>query len=197
MELIFATNNEHKAKEVQSIVPDSIIIITLKEAGINIDIPEPYLTLKENAAEKSKKFNALTGKNCFGEDTGIEVAALLGKPGVHSARYAGENKSSKENIEKLLHNLKRYQDRSAQFKTVVFLMLDNKEYFFEGICKGSISFKPTGKEGFGYDPIFIPNGTNKTFAEMTLQEKNIFSHRKNAIDKLVAFLNQLPLKKQS
>lgn len=195
MELIFATNNKHKGDEVQSIVPGAIRIITLKEAGINIEIPEPYETLKENAAEKSRKIYALTGKNCFGEDTGLEVAALHGEPGVFSARYAGENKSSEENIEKLLLNLKAYQDRSAQFRTVISLILDNQEYFFEGVCTGTISFEPTGNEGFGYDPVFIPNGTHKTFAEMTLQEKNMYSHRKNAIDKLVTFLNQLPLKK--
>lgn len=195
MELIFATNNKHKGDEVQSIVPTSIKIITLIEAGINIDIPEPYDTLEENAAEKGRKIYSYTGKNCFGEDTGLEVTALNGEPGVYSARYAGENKSSEKNIEKLLLNLKPYPDRSAQFRTVIFSIFDNKEYFFEGICKGIIGFKPTGNEGFGYDPVFIPNGTKRTFAEMTLQEKNIYSHRKNAMDKLVTFLNQLPLKK--
>ena len=195
MELIFATNNKHKGDEVQSIVPKFIKIISLKEAGINIDIPEPYETLKENAAEKGRKIYALTGKNCFGEDTGLEVTALNGEPGVYSARYAGENKSSEHNVEKLLLNLKPYQDRSAQFRTVIFLIHDNREYFFEGICKGSIAFEAAGNKGFGYDPVFIPNGANITFAEMTLQEKNIYSHRKIAMNKLVTFLNQLPLKK--
>ena len=195
MELIFATNNQHKADEVQSIVPASIKIITLKEAGINIDIPEPYDTLEENAAEKGRKIYSYTGKNCFGEDTGLEVTALNGEPGVYSARYAGENKSSENNIDKLLHKLQPHQDRSAQFRTVIFLILGNKEYFFEGICKGTIAFERKGKEGFGYDPVFIPNNSNKTFAEMTLNEKNRYSHRKKAMDKLVTFLNQLPLKK--
>src|SRR5687768_17101358 len=197
MELIFATNNQHKADEVQSILPASIKIITLKEAGINIDIPEPYDTLEENAAEKGRKIYSYTGKNCFGEDTGLEVTALNGEPGIYSARYAGENKSSENNIDKLLHKLQPRQDRSAQFRTVIFLILGNQEYFFEGICKGTIAFERKGKEGFGYDPVFIPNNSNKTFAEMTLNEKNRYSHRKKAMDKLVTFLNQLPLKKQS
>ena len=195
MELIFATNNDHKAKEVQSIVPASIKIITLKQAGINIDIPEPHNTLEENAAEKGRKIYTYTGKNCFGEDTGLEVKALLGEPGVYSARYAGENNSSEKNIEKLLLNLKFHEDRRAQFRTVIFLVLDNKEYFFEGICKGTIAANPKGNQGFGYDAVFVPNGSTKTFAEMTLTEKNTHSHRKQAITKLVAFLNQIPLKK--
>ena len=195
MELIFATNNDHKAKEVQSIVPASIKIITLKQAGINIDIPEPHNTLEENAAEKGRKIYTYTGKNCFGEDTGLEVKALLGEPGVYSARYAGENNSSEKNIEKLLLNLKFHEDRRAQFRTVIFLVLDNKEYFFEGICKGTIAANPKGNQGFGYDAVFVPNGSTKTFAEMTLTEKNTHSHRKQAMTKLVAFLNQIPLKK--
>lgn len=195
MELIFATNNRHKGDEIQSIVPEAIKIITLKGAGIDIEIAEPYETLKENAAEKSRKIYALTGKNCFGEDTGLEVAALHGEPGVFSARYAGESNSSEKNIAKLLRNLNQYQDRSAQFRTVIFLILDGQEYFFEGICPGTISVEPVGTGGFGYDPVFIPKGAHKTFGEMTLQEKNTFSHRKIATDKLVTFLNQLPLKK--
>ena len=194
MELIFATNNDYKAKEVQSIVPTSIKIITLKQAGINVDIPEPHNTLEENAAEKGRKIYTYTGKNCFGEDTGLEVKALLGEPGVYSARYAGENKSSEKNIEKLLLNLKFHEDRRAQFRTMIFLILDNKEYFFEGICKGTIAAKPKGNQGFGYDAVFVPNGSTKTFAEMSLTEKNTHSHRKQAMTKLVAFLNQIPLK---
>ena len=195
MELIFATNNRHKAEEVQSIVPTSIKITTLKQAGINVDIPEPYNTLEENAAEKGRKIYRYTGKNCFGEDTGLEITALHGEPGVYSARYAGENKSSEKNMEKLLLNLKPYEDRSAQFRTVIFLILEDKEYFFEGICKGTIAFEPKGNQGFGYDPVFVPDNSTKTFAEMTLSEKNIHSHRKKAMTKLVTFLNQLPLKK--
>ena len=193
MELIFATNNQYKAKEVQSIVPSSFRIITLNEAGIDINIPEPHLTLEKNAAEKGRTIFAYTGKNCFGEDTGLEVTSLNGEPGVYTARYAGEEKSFEKNIEKLLHNLKPHKDRSAQFRTVIFLIFDNKEYFFEGICKGNIGFQPLGTNGFGYDPVFIPLGATKTFAQMTLEEKNKYSHRKKALDKLVTFLNQLNL----
>jgi XTP/dITP diphosphohydrolase len=197
MELIFATNNKNKVEEVQSIVPPSIKIISLQEAGLDIDIPEPHSTLEENAAEKGRTIFAFTGKNCFGEDTGLEVTALNGEPGVYSARYAGEERSFENNMKKLLQNLKPHQDRSAQFRTVIYLMLDNNEYFFEGICKGSINYEPIGTGGFGYDAIFIPNGSDKTFGQMSLQEKNKYSHRKKAMDKLVAFLNQLILKKQS
>ena len=197
MELIFATNNKNKVEEVQSIVPPSIKIISLQEAGLDIDIPEPHSTLAENAAEKGRTIFAFTGKNCFGEDTGLEVTALNGEPGVYSARYAGGEKSFENNIKKLLQNLKPYGDRSARFRTVIFLILDNNEYFFEGICSGSINFGPIGTEGFGYDSIFIPDGSDKTFGQMSLTEKNKYSHRKKAMDKLVAFLNQLILKKQS
>ena len=197
MELIFATNNKNKVEEVQSIVPPSIKIISLQEAGLDIDIPEPHSTLEENATEKGRTIFAFTGKNCFGEDTGLEVTALNGEPGVYSARYAGGKKSFENNIKKLLQNLKPYRDRSARFKTVIFLILDNNEYFFEGICRGSINFEPIGTEGFGYDSIFIPDGSVKTFGQMSLTEKNKYSHRKKAMDKLVAFLNQLILKKQS
>ena len=196
MELIFATNNKNKVEEVQSIVPPSIKIISLQEAGLDIDIPEPHSTLEENAAEKGRTIFAFTGKNCFGEDTGLEVTALNGEPGVYSARYAGEEKSFENNIKKLLQNLKSHPDRSAQFRTVIYLMLDNNEYFFEGICKGSINYEPRGTAGFGYDGIFIPDGSDKTFGQMSLTEKNKYSHRKKAMDKLVAFLNQLTLKKQ-
>src|SRR6187551_726942 len=142
MELIFATNNKNKAEEVQSIVPANFKIITLQEAGLDIDIPEPHATLEENAAEKGKTIFTYTGKNCFGEDTGLEVTALAGEPGVHSARYAGEERSPGKNIEKLLTKLKTHEDRSAQFRTVIFLIFDNKEYFFEGICEGTIIEMP-------------------------------------------------------
>jgi XTP/dITP diphosphohydrolase len=191
MDLIFATNNQNKANEIKPIVPPHINIITLNEAGIDVDIPEPYETLEENAAEKGRTIFALTGKNCFGEDTGLEVTALSGEPGVYSARYAGEDRSPEKNISKLLDKLKPFQNRSAQFRTVIFLVLNTNEYIFEGICKGEISFKSEGKEGFGYDPVFIPDGASKTFAQMTMEEKNEYSHRKKAMDKLVTFLNQL------
>jgi XTP/dITP diphosphohydrolase len=188
MELIFATNNEHKAQEINSILGSEFKIITLKQAGIDIDIPEPHDTLEENAAEKSEVIYNLTGKDCFSEDTGLEVEALDGEPGVKSARYAGESKSFDNNIDKLLMNLDGQSNREAQFRTVVSLRLGGKEYKFEGICKGSIIAERKGNNGFGYDPVFIPDGDVKTFAEMTMEEKNRFSHRKNAIKKLVEFL---------
>jgi len=163
--------------------------VTLSDAGINIDIPEPHDTIEANASEKSRTIYKLTGKNCFGEDTGLEVGALNGAPGVKSARYAGEQKSFDANIEKLLFELKAIEDRSAQFKTVVSLVWNGQEHLFEGITKGKIIREKKGTNGFGYDPVFVPEGSEKTFGEMTLNEKNIFSHRRKAIDKLTGFLN--------
>ena len=191
MKLIFATNNQHKADEIRSAVGNDLQIITLKEAGIDIDIPEPYNTLEENASGKSKTIFEMTASNCFSEDTGLEVAALKGAPGVKSARYAGENRSFDANIEKLLLNLAGKPDRSARFRTVISLLTDGKETLFEGICEGSIIEEKRGTQGFGYDPVFIPTGSDKTFAEMSMDEKNQFSHRKKATEKLVAFLNNL------
>lgn len=191
MELIFATNNLHKIEEIKSVLPPQISIITLKEAGIDQDIPEPHQTLEENAAEKGKTIFKLTGKWCFSEDTGLEVDALNGEPGVKSARYAGEAASSQNNIDKLLTNLKSKTNRNAQFKTIIFLIWDNKEYYFEGICKGEILEEPTGMGGFGYDSIFTPDGATKSFAQMTMKEKNEYSHRRKATDKLVEFLKGL------
>jgi XTP/dITP diphosphohydrolase len=191
MKIIFATNNQHKVDEIRSALPEDFSIITLKEAGIDIDIPEPHDTLQENAAEKARTIYHLTQTNCFSEDTGLEVFSLNNEPGVHSARYAGEDKSFAKNIDKLLYKLENSKDRKAQFRTVICLILDEKEYFFEGICEGEIIMKQRGEHGFGYDPIFVPTGSGKTFAEMGLEEKNSFSHRKKAADKLVIFLNKL------
>ncbi len=188
--LIFATNNQHKVDEVRTVIGSSFNIITLKEAGINIDIPEPHDTLEANASEKSKVIHALTNQNCFSEDTGLEVLELNGEPGVLSARYAGEEKNFQANIDKLLLNLKGRQNRHAHFKTIISLILDNEEHLFEGICEGTIIAKQKGLSGFGYDPVFVPAGSNRTFAEMTIAEKNIFSHRRKATDKLLAFLSQ-------
>ncbi len=193
MKIIFATNNQHKVEEVKTLLPSSISIISLHEAGIDVDIPEPHDTLEENAAEKARTIQVLTGENCFSEDTGLEVFALNGEPGVQSARYAGEGKSSQQNMEKLLLRLGQQQDRRARFRTVICLILDDQEYRFEGICEGVITHEPRGDQGFGYDPIFVPDGADKTFAEMGLAEKNKFSHRKKAVAKLVEFLNQLSL----
>jgi XTP/dITP diphosphohydrolase len=188
MKLIFATNNQHKVDEIKTVVGDKFEIITLKDAGINIEIPEPHDTLKENASEKSATIHRLTGLSCFSEDTGLEVDALNGEPGVKSARYAGEVKSFDKNIDKLLANLQGHQDRNARFRTVISLILDEKEYFFEGICEGKIIDTRRGNNGFGYDPVFVPEGENRTFAELDMSEKNKFSHRKKATDKLLSFL---------
>ena len=191
MQLIFATNNQNKVNEIKKVVSGDIDIIPLKEAGIDKDIPEPYDTLEENASTKSKTIFEMTGKDCFSEDTGLEVVALNGAPGVKSARYAGESADSEKNIDKLLHELKYKDDKSAQFRTVISLLLDGKEYFFEGICEGKIIEERRGTDGFGYDSVFIPEGSESTFAEMTMEEKNKFSHRKKATQQLIDFLNGL------
>ena len=188
--LIFATNNQHKVDEIRTVIGNQFHIISLKEAGIEIDIPEPYNTLHENASEKSKVIHTLTNQNCFSEDTGLEVNALNGEPGVKSARYAGETRNFQDNIDKLLQNLKGKEDKTAQFKTIISLILDNKEYLFEGICEGVIIEEQKGISGFGYDPIFKPLGNEQTFAEMTMEEKNFYSHRRKATDQMLAFLSQ-------
>lgn len=189
--LIFATNNAHKIEEVNSILNNEFNIRSLKDEHIDFDIPEPFDTIEENACEKARVIYSYTGKNCFAEDTGLEVAALNGEPGVKSARYAGEGKSSEDNIVKLLTNLKNHSNRQARFKTIVCLIINGEEFTFEGICKGTIIEEKRGKSGFGYDPVFVPEGSESTFAEMNMAEKNIFSHRKKAIDSLVEFLKSL------
>ncbi len=189
--LVFATNNQHKIREIQSLLDSSFKVITLLESGINIDIPEPYDTVEKNALEKANVIYKMTKKNCFGEDTGLEVSALNGEPGVKSARYAGEEKLDEKNIEKLLHKLKGASNRSARFKTVIALMWNGQSHLFEGICNGEILEKPFGANGFGYDPIFMPNGATCSFAQMTLQEKNIYSHRRKAVDQLITFLKSM------
>lgn len=201
MKLIFATNNQHKIDEIRSALPDNFSIITLKEAGIDVDIPEPYNTLQDNAAEKARTIHHLTKLNpvvigCFSEDTGLEVYSINNEPGVHSARYAVEhlgqgNTASDKNIDKLLSKLNTSLERKARFRTVICLIINSKEYFFEGICEGEIIDERRGTSGFGYDPVFVPAGSGKTFAEMSMDEKNAFSHRKKALDKLVTFLNTL------
>lgn len=191
IELIFATNNEHKAQEIQSTFDGQIVILTLKQAGINIDIAEPFASLEANASQKSNVIYLLTGKDCFSEDTGLEVEALHGEPGVLSARYAGSDKDSDKNICKLLGNLSKHANRKARFKTVISLIKNHTEYFFEGVCEGTIGYNRQGDNGFGYDPVFIPLNAQRTFAEMTLEEKNVHSHRRKASDKLVSFLQQV------
>ncbi|MBU3714904.1 MAG: RdgB/HAM1 family non-canonical purine NTP pyrophosphatase [Ferruginibacter sp.] len=186
--LIFATNNIHKVQEINIILHGYFDVKSLKESGIEVDIPEPHDTLETNATEKSSFIYNLLGKNCFSEDTGLEVYSLNGEPGVKSARYAGEDNDFNKNIDKLLGKMKDIQNRSAQFKTVISLILDGKEYQFTGICKGMITKERKGSGGFGYDPVFIPEGSAKTFAEMRMEEKNMYSHRKKATAQLITFL---------
>ena len=191
MKLIFATNNQNKIAEIKSALADGLEIITLKEAGIDIDIPEPHNTLEANATEKSTVIHKLTNTNCFSEDTGLEVAALHGAPGVRSARYAGDDADNKKNIALLLKNMHGVENRTARFKTVISLILNEKEHQFVGVCTGKIITEEIGDKGFGYDSIFIPDGDTRTFAEMNMEEKNIFSHRKKALGKLIDFLNKI------
>ncbi len=193
--IIFATNNQNKVDEVQLLLKKSDLIIkTLQEEGIEIDITEPFHTLEENAHEKASVIHKLTGKNCFAEDTGLFVTGLGGAPGVKSARYAGEKKPMEKNIELLLHNLLEEKDRSAYFKTVICLTWNEEIYFFSGICEGKIALSKKGNAGFGYDSVFIPTDSQKTFAEMAIDEKNIFSHRKKALVQLTEFFAEPKIK---
>lgn len=188
--LIFATNNQHKVDEIRSVIGSKFDIFTLKEAGIDIDIPEPHDTIAENAVEKAKVIHELSGSNVFSEDTGLEVDALNGEPGVKSARYAGDDKNFQANIDKLLGKLAPFENKKARFRTVICLILEGKQHLFEGVCEGNIVHEQSGSNGFGYDPVFIPEGSNKTFAQMEMEEKNIYSHRRKATDKLIEFLNR-------
>ena len=189
--IIFATNNEHKIKEIQSLVGSDFTIITLEQAGIDIDIPEPHDTLQENAYEKAITIENITKQNCFSEDTGLEIEALNGEPGVKSARYAGGDRNFQANIDKVLEKLNGITNRKAQFRTVICLLWNKEVFYFEGICKGNIAETMHGGEGFGYDPIFIPEGASKSFAEMTMEEKNKFSHRQKAVTQLFTFLHSI------
>lgn len=187
-ELIFASGNKHKAEEIESALPPGFRIIIMKEAGITEEIPEPFPTLEENSKHKAVFLYDRLKKDCFSEDTGLEVEALNGEPGVKSARYAGENKSFEKNIEKLLQQLNGQTNRNARFRTVFTLILDGQQYQFEGICNGTIKEQNSGTGGFGYDPVFVPEGSKLTFAEMTMEEKNKFSHRKKGLDQMLQFL---------
>ena len=189
--LIFATNNRNKVAEIQSLVGNDFEIIPLKEAGIDIDIPEPHDQLEANATEKARTIFSMTHQNCFSEDTGLEIVSLGGAPGVKSARYAGEDRDFQANIDLVLSKMAGVEDRSAQFRTVICLIWDQKEYYFEGICKGQILTTMQGEKGFGYDPIFVPEGATKSFASMTMEEKNQYSHRQKAVTQLFEFLNSL------
>lgn len=188
MKLVFSTNNNHKLKEVQEMLPNSIQLVSLKDINCTEDIAETETTLQGNAALKANFITQNFQLDCFADDTGLEVTCLHGKPGVYSARFAGEPSNAEKNMEKLLHEMADFTDRSAQFRTVICLNLEGNQYYFEGICKGTILTTKQGTAGFGYDPIFQPEGFQQSFAEMTSEEKNKISHRALAIEKLVAFL---------
>ena len=186
--LIFATHNPNKLAEIKSAV-NSFEVVGLKEMGIVEDIAETGITLEENALIKSKYIYQKTGFSCFADDTGLEVDALDGRPGVYSARYAGEHATAEENMQKLLSEMEGQKNRNARFRTVISLILNGEEYFFKGEVKGKILHQKTGIDGFGYDPIFNPNGFEKSFAEMTMAQKNEISHRGMAVKKLLHFLS--------
>ncbi len=189
MKLIFATNNAHKLSEVQQLLDESFSLVTLREVGVVEDIPETEPTLEGNALLKARYIYERTGENCFADDTGLEVEALGGEPGVRSARYATDGHDFEANNALLLKNMEGKESRKAQFRTVVALILDGEEYLFEGCVEGLIALAPSGGEGFGYDPLFVPEGGDKTFAEMSKVQKGEISHRGRAVAKLVAFLN--------
>jgi XTP/dITP diphosphohydrolase len=190
MTLVFASNNEYKIREIISLLGNSFTLLSLRDIHIKEDIPEKEPLIEGNAFSKARYVNEATGMNVFADDTGLEINALDGLPGVHSARFAGENKDSSANIEKVLSLLGNTENRNARFRTVIALILDKKEYLFEGIVNGEIIREKKGISGFGYDPIFVPDGKTCTFAEMNLSEKNSVSHRARAFEKLKEFLSQ-------
>jgi XTP/dITP diphosphohydrolase len=194
MKLVFATNNLNKLKEVQEMLSNSIEILSLKDINCFDDVDETETTLEGNAKLKADYITNNFGYNCFADDTGLEVASLGGKPGVYSARFAGEPANSENNMQKLLTNLEPKENRKAQFRTAICLNLDGKQFLFEGICKGEILKEKQGKEGFGYDPIFKPEGFSESFARMNSEKKNKISHRGIAIQKLTDFLIDLKTK---
>ena len=191
MKLIFATHNDNKLKEVKELLSKSFEILSLNDIGFKDEIEENRNTIKGNSIEKAKIIKFKTGLDCFADDTGLEVEILNGAPGVFSKRFAGKNASTEDNINKLLSLLKNKSNRKARFKTVISLNLDGKIKIFEGICKGTISTKRQGKLGFGYDSVFIPNGSKISFGQMSLAKKNEIAHRSIAVNKLVDFLTNL------
>ena len=190
-ELIFATSNANKVSEVNKLLPENIQVHSLKDIGFTDELPETQDTIEGNAIQKAETLYKLIGKDCFAEDTGLIVPALNGEPGVYSARYAGPQKNDQDNMNLLLKNLQDHSDRSAYFKTVIALFIDGKHYTFEGRAEGRIIESPRGNQGFGYDPIFLPNGYNTTFAEMNMSEKGSISHRAKALQLLIAHLAKL------
>lgn len=192
MEILFATNNAHKLMEVQAVLGPGFKLLTPRDCGVTEDIPEEQETLEGNASQKARYLHGRTGMDCFADDTGLEVEALGGEPGVRSARYAGPGHDSERNMELLLRNMEGITDRRARFRTVISLILDGEEHLFEGIVGGVLLTVPRGTNGFGYDPIFVPDGYAETFAEMSDEAKNAISHRGRAVVKLAAFLNSRP-----
>lgn len=191
MKICFATNNANKLKEIRQLLGGQFEIQSLQDIGCEEELPENQDTLEGNSAEKARYVYDHYGIDCFADDTGLEVKALNGAPGVYSARYAGPQRSSEDNMQRLLEALKEHNDRSAQFRTVITLILSGEQHQFEGVVKGHITKSRSGKEGFGYDPIFVPEGYDKTFAEMDIAAKNKISHRGLATHKLAAFLKQI------
>ena len=191
MKIVFATNNPNKLKEIQTLIPKEIEIISLKEIGCTEDIPETGDTLEANAFQKAHYIKENYNYDCFADDTGLEIDTLNGAPGVYSARYAGPEKSAEANIEKILNELQGKENRSAKFRTAIALTLNNEEHLFEGEINGHISKVKQGNEGFGYDPIFMPENEKRSFAQMSMEEKGTISHRGRAVKKLVAYLNNL------
>ena len=194
MKLVFATNNQHKLHEISHLLDGSFEVLCLKDIHCTVDIPENQDTIEGNASEKSFYIWNNYGLNCFADDTGLEIEALNGEPGVYSARYAGEEKSAEKNIEMVLQKLAKIKNRKARFKTVISLVIDGREVQFEGIVNGRILEEKRGNTGFGYDPIFQPEESNLSFAEMPLEEKNKISHRGRAVQKLVEYLSQFSVK---
>lgn len=190
MKILFATNNAHKLTEVQAVLGDSYTLVTPRDCGVTEEIPETQPTLEGNALQKARYLYERTGLDCFADDTGLEVEALGGAPGVHSARYATDGHDFAANNRLLLRNLAGKENRRARFRTVVALILGGREYLFEGVVEGQIIDRETGHEGFGYDPLFRPDGYDRTFAQMTSEEKNAVSHRARAVRKLAAFLHE-------
>lgn len=190
LKLVFATGNQNKAREIQALMPESVTILSLTDIGCTEDIPETQPTIEGNASQKARYVFEKYGYNCFADDTGLEINALEGRPGVMSARYAGEAKDPNANMEKILQELEGKSDRSSRFITVISLILEGKETLFEGVVNGTIAGHKIGAKGFGYDPIFIPDGYERSFAEMDLSEKNRISHRALAVNKLVEYLKK-------
>tara|TARA_B100001175_G_scaffold111210_1_gene94409 strand:- start:497 stop:1075 length:579 start_codon:yes stop_codon:yes gene_type:complete len=190
MELVFATNNKNKILEIKNLIQKNIKLLSLSDIGFKGEIIEDGNSLHENSLIKAKFIRSKYGINCFADDTGLEVHSLNNEPGIYSSRYAGYPINTNNNIKKLINNLERFNNKSARFRTVISLIINENIYSFEGVVNGNIIKEIKGKKGFGYDPIFIPNGYNKTFAELSLKEKNLISHRSIAVNKMIRFLEK-------